>query len=130
MLIVKGDITSAAALQRAAGQSDLAIHLVGIIMERGNNTFSRVLYEGTRNVVGACRDANIKRFIHMSALGTRADAVSKYHQSKHMAEQYVRQSRLDWTIFRPSIIHGPEGEFMELMKTFTCSVLLPPFMPK
>ena len=127
--VVQGDVTSAAAIQRAADQSDLAIHMVGIIMERRHNTFSRVHYEGTRNVVSACQAAGIKRFIHMSALGTRPDAVSKYHQSKYMAEQLVKQSGLDWTIFRPSVIHGPEGEFMELMKTFACSMLLPPFMP-
>ncbi len=125
---VRGDLSSHAALRRAAEQSDLAIHLVGIILERAGATFGRVHYEGTKNLVKACRDTGIKRFIHMSALGTRPDAKSKYHQTKYLAEQHVRKSGLDWTIFRPSMIHGPEGEFMELMKTFSCS-LLPPFMP-
>ncbi len=125
---IKGDLSSIPALNRAAEQSDHAIHLVGIIMERGGNTFSRVHYEGTKNIVKACQDASVKRFIHMSALGTREDAVSKYHQSKYMAEQCVKKCGLQWTIFRPSLIHGPDGEFMELMKTFACS-LLPPFMP-
>ena len=128
IVTVRGDLFSNSALRRAADQADCAVHLVGIIMERGPNTFSRVNYEGTKNVVSACQDAGIKRLVHMSALGTRTDAVSKYHQTKYMAEQCVKRSGLDWTIFRPSIIHGPDGEFMELMKTFACS-LLPPFMP-
>ncbi|MCH8054208.1 MAG: NAD(P)H-binding protein [Planctomycetes bacterium] len=126
---VRGDVTSPAAVQKAARQCSQAIHLVGIIMERGENTFGRVHYEGTKNVVQACKDAGIKRLVHMSALGTRPDAVSKYHQSKHMAEQCVMQSGLDWTIFRPSLIHGPEGELMQLLKTFACSAVLPPVMP-
>ena len=126
---VRGDVTSPAAVQKAARQCNQAIHLVGIIMERGENTFGRVHYEGTKNVVQACKDAGIKRLVHMSALGTRPDAVSKYHQSKHMAEQCVMQSGLDWTIFRPSLIHGPEGELMQLLKTFACSAVLPPVMP-
>lgn len=128
IVTVRGDLFSKSALRQAADQADCAIHLVGIIMEHGANTFSRVNYEGTKNVVSACQDAGIKRLVHMSALGTRADAVSNYHQTKYMAEQCVKRSGLDWTIFHPSIIHGPDGEFMELMRTFACS-LLPPFMP-
>lgn len=125
---VQGSLGSPSALAEAAGQSDMAIHLVGIIMQRGHNTFSRVHYEGTRNVVDACNKAGIRRYVHMSALGTRPNAVSKYHQTKYMAEQYVKKSGLHWTIMRPSIIHGPNGEFMELLKTFACG-LLPPVMP-
>jgi NADH dehydrogenase len=50
----------------------------------------------------------------MSALGTRPDAVSQYHRTKYKAEEYVRRSGLDWTIFRPSMIHGPGGELMQM----------------
>jgi NADH dehydrogenase len=64
----------------------------------------------------------------MSALGTRPSAVSRYHQTKWAAEEYVRSSGLEWTIFRPSVIHGPDGEFMELMQTFACG-WLPPVWP-
>jgi NADH dehydrogenase len=45
----------------------------------------------------------------MSALGTRANAVSTYHRTKWKAEEYVRASGLEWTILRPSLIHGPGG---------------------
>ena len=55
----------------------------------------------------------MRRFVQMSALGTRPDAVSQYHRTKFAAEQLVRNSGLDWTIFRPSMIDGPGGEFMQ-----------------
>lgn len=64
----------------------------------------------------------------MSALGTRPQAVSEYHRTKWAAECCVRDSGLDWTIFRPSVIHGPDGEFMRLMRRLACG-LLPPVMP-
>jgi NADH dehydrogenase len=48
----------------------------------------------------------------MSALGTRPNAHSRYHQTKWQAEQIVRNSGLDWTIFRPSIIYGPGDQFV------------------
>jgi NADH dehydrogenase len=73
--------------------------------------------------------AGIKRYVHMSALGTRPDAVSRYHQTKWDAEQIVRASPLAWTIFRPSLIHGPRGEFMQMMKFFSTSKVRQPVMP-
>jgi NADH dehydrogenase len=128
IVAVSGDVVSGRGLKEAAEQSGAAIHLVGIIVERKDQTFSAVHHQGTRNVVQACVDAGIKRFIQMSALGVRADAVSKYHQTKYAGDQQVMRSGLDWTVMRPSIVHGADSEFMELMRTFACS-LLPPFMP-
>jgi nucleoside-diphosphate-sugar epimerase len=78
--------------------------------------------------VNAVRSHGLARYVHMSALGTRLNASSRYHQTKWEAEECVRNSGLNWTIFRPSIIHGPEGEFMRLMKRFVCG-FLPPVIP-
>jgi NADH dehydrogenase len=51
----------------------------------------------------------------MSALGTRAGAGAAYHRTKWDAEEIVRASGLDYTIFRPSIIYGPGGEFINML---------------
>jgi len=127
---IHGTITDAGALRDAARQSEAAIHLVGIIHERRwtGQTFDRVHRLGTMAVVDALEPAGVRRYVHMSALGVRPDAVSNYHKSKFAAEQYVRDSGLDWTILQPSLIHGPDGEFMELLKRFACG-WLPPVMP-
>jgi NADH dehydrogenase len=63
----------------------------------------------------------------MSALGSRPDAVSAYHKTKFAAEQYIRASGLEWTIFRPSLIHGPKGEFMQ-MEAKWARYSSPPFL--
>ena len=68
----------------------------------------------------------------MSALGTRPSASSRYHQTKYKAEQAVKRSGLAWTIFRPSLIHGPDGEFMLMVKDMLARGILKgglPFMP-
>ena len=65
-------------------------------------------------MVSKAQQACVRRFVHMSALGTRPDAVSRYHQSKWAAEELVRHSGLGFTIFRPSLIYGPEDEFINL----------------
>jgi len=120
--IVAGDLFDEAAVGRAADGAEATIHLVGIIFEhplRGQ-TFARIHVEGTRRVLKACEAAGVRRYVHMSALGTRPGARSRYHQTKHQAEGCVRESGLDWTIFRPSVIHGPDGEFMRMMRTMVC----------
>jgi NADH dehydrogenase len=113
---IHGTLFDSPALDKAFQGCSGVIHLVGIIMQRPSKgiTFERIHFEGTKNVVDAARRAGVKRFVHMSALGTRPDAISDYHKTKYQAEEYLRQSGLDWTIFRPSLIHGPRGEFMAM----------------
>jgi NADH dehydrogenase len=124
---VGGDLFDDQALQEVTTGSEAVIHLVGIIFEhplRGQ-TFQRIHVEATRRMLDAARAAGIRRFLHMSALGTRPRAVSEYHRTKWAAEGLVRESGLDWTIFRPSIIHGPDGEFMRMMRRMVCHATLP-----
>ncbi len=127
---VKGDLFDPVALDQLVDGADAVVHLVGIIMERPGRgqTFERVHTLGTRSLVAAAKRAGVKRWVHMSAVGARPNGVSQYHRTKWAAECAVRDSGLDFTVFRPSVIHGPDGEFMQLVKGFCCNAF-PPFMP-
>lgn len=107
-----GDVGDPEALAEALGGVEAVVHLVGIISELGPNTFERVHAQGTATLVRAAAAARAKRFVHLSALGTRADAVARYHRSKWAGEEAVRASGLNWTIFRPSVIYGREDRFI------------------
>jgi NADH dehydrogenase len=129
---VSGDLHDPAALDRGMTGCEAVIHLVGIIMEKPAKgiTFERIHFQGTQAVVDAAKRANIKRYVQMSAMGTRPDAVSDYHRTKWKAEEYVRASGLDWTIIRPSMIHGPKGEFMQMEAAWAKKKAMPYlFMP-
>jgi uncharacterized protein YbjT (DUF2867 family) len=125
---IQGDLFDESSLNYGMQGCGAAIHLVGIIQEKPSKgvTFERIHFEGTRRVVEAARRNNVRRYIHMSALRTRENAVSEYHKTKYRAEQLVRDSGLDWTIIRPSMIHGPGGEFMR-METNWARRKAPPF---
>jgi uncharacterized protein YbjT (DUF2867 family) len=112
--IQPGTLFDREALEKGVAGMNAVIHLVGIISEVGENTFQHVHVQGTQNVVAAVQRAGIERYIHMSALGTRPDGRSRYHQSKWLAEEAVRQSDLDYTIFRPSLIFGRNDQFVTL----------------
>ncbi len=105
-----GNVLYAPSIEGAMQGANCVIHLVGIIHERKENTFERAHTQATQHVVDEAKKSGVKRFLHMSALGTRANARSRYHQTKWAAEEYVRQSRLAWTIFRPSVIYGPKDK--------------------
>ena len=128
--VVRGGLFDDTALSELVDGADAVVHLVGIIMEsrRRGQTFERVHTLATRRLIDAARAAGVKRWVHMSALGSRPDAVSRYHRTKWEAEQAVRGSGLAFTVFRPSLIHGPDGEFMQMVKGFCCGPF-PPFMP-
>lgn len=113
--LTAGDILDADSLTRGAEGCDAVMHLVGIIFERRGAGFNQIHVEGTRNALAAAKLAGVKRFVHMSALGTGPNAVSGYHRTKWEAEEAVRGSSLGYTIFRPSIIYGPGGKFIDML---------------
>jgi NADH dehydrogenase len=111
---VEGDATVAESLVDAVKGCDATINLIGIIREfpgRGI-TFKRLHVEATRNIIEAAKTNGVKRHLQMSSLGTRANSEARYFQSKFEAEEAVRASGLDYTIFRPSIIFGPKDAFI------------------
>ena len=121
-----GDMLDAASLDGAVNGTEAIIHLVGIIAEVGEITFENVHTRGTGNLVTAAQQAKVRRFVHMSALGTRPNAASRYHQTKWAAEELARHSGLDFTVFRPSLIYGPEDQFINL---FARVIGLSPVVP-
>jgi len=114
---VPGDVLEPDGLARSAEGCAAIVHLVGIIRERRTRgiTFDRLHRAATENIIRVAREAGITRYVHMSALGTRAGARSMYHRTKWQAEEAVRASGLDWTIFRPSIIFGPGDGLISML---------------
>ena len=116
--VVSGDVNQPQSLAPAMQGCDAVIHLVGIIREFPHRgiTFQKLHVEATANVVAAARQANIRRYLHMSALEAKPAPVAGYHQTKQEAEALVVTSGLTYTIFRPSIIYGPGDAFINLFK--------------
>ena len=114
---VPGDVMAPEGLAPSVEGCSALVHLVGIIRERRTRgiTFERLHTEATRNMLAVARAAGVKRYAQMSALGTRPGARARYHRTKWEAEEAVRASELDWTIFRPSIIFGRGDAFVSAL---------------
>jgi uncharacterized protein YbjT (DUF2867 family) len=104
--LVRGDLLKPETLPPAMEKLHAVIHLVGIISETSQVTYEQAHVEATRHLLAAAKQAGVTRWVQMSASGTRPHAASRYHRTKWEAEEYVRSSGMDWTIFRPSLIYG------------------------
>jgi uncharacterized protein YbjT (DUF2867 family) len=108
--LVRGDVTDAASLRAACAGVDAVIHLVAIITGRPTD-FERVMAQGTRDLVLAAKDEGVGRFVLASALGLdeRTKDAVPYFRAKWAMEAAVKESGLDYVIFRPSFIFGKDG---------------------
>jgi len=127
--VVEADVNQAGVLARLTQGHDTVINLAGVLHsrrgrrdERGPNDygpdFARVHVELAQAVVNACRAAGVKRLLHMSALGADPQAPSEYLRSKGIGERAALAAEdLAVTVFRPSVIFGPEDSFLNLFAT-------------
>jgi NADH dehydrogenase len=118
--VVEADVHDPAALERLFARCDTAINLVGILQGRNGTPygpdFARAHVELPKKVVTACVASGVPRLLHMSALRTAPDAPSQYLRSKADGEAAVVAARaqLATTIFRPSVVFGPEDQFLNV----------------
>jgi uncharacterized protein YbjT (DUF2867 family) len=108
--LVQGDVTDPPSLQRAVAGCDAVVHLVAIIAGRRSD-FERVMTRGTQNLVAVAREAGIRRFVLMSALGVseQTRGLTPYYAAKWEMERAVNESGLEHVIFRPSFVFGRDG---------------------
>ncbi len=128
-LMVKGvnleavDVTDGRGIDAALQHQDVVIYLVGLLFEKGRQNFAAAHVDGVARIIEGCKLAGVKQYIHMSALGAGDVVESSYASTKGEAESLVRDSGLNWTIFRPSIIYGAGDNFFNQFKAM--SALLP-----
>jgi uncharacterized protein YbjT (DUF2867 family) len=108
------DVTDAAAVARAVDGADGVINLVGLLAERGRQTFKSVHVDAPAAIAIAAAGAKVKSLVHVSAIGAASNALSEYSRSKAAGEDAVRGAFPGAVIMRPSLIFGPEDGFFNL----------------
>ena len=124
-----GDITDFESIEQTINNTDAVIYNIGIIRQfpKKGITFEAMHFEGARHCMEAAERLGVKRFILMSANGVKYNG-TLYQSTKFLAEQYLKNTELEWTIFRPSLIFGdPKGtqEFCSQLRDDMLSLPLP-----
>jgi uncharacterized protein YbjT (DUF2867 family) len=108
--LVRADMTDAESLRPAVAGCATVVHLVAILAGKPAE-FERVMAQGTRDLLAAAQDADVERWVQMSALGTTRETkdLVPYYRAKWDAERAVQDSGLAHVILRPSFVFGPDG---------------------
>jgi uncharacterized protein YbjT (DUF2867 family) len=109
----------------AVRDADIVVNLVGILFERGNQSFDAVMAAGAATVANAANAAGAP-LIHISAIGADANSPSHYARAKAEGERLVRAAQDGAIIVRPSIVFGPEDDFFN---RFAALARLAPALP-
>lgn len=113
-IMYSGDIENDAVIVDMMKNSDAVIYNIGLIRQfpKKGITFEKLHYEGVKRTVKLAETAGVKRYILMSANGVKMNG-TLYQTTKYLAEQLLKNSSLDWTIFRPSLIFGDPRSAIE-----------------
>src|SRR5262245_59055798 len=122
---VQANLRYPTSVEAAARGADVVINLVGILFERGRQTFDAVQSFGAEAVALAAA-AFGARMIHISAIGADENASSHYARSKAIGEKLVLAAVPSATILRPSVLFGPEDDFFN---KFAAIARLSPALP-
>ncbi len=105
-------------------QIDIVVNAVGAIAETKRETFEQMHTLAPIALFDACKEAGVKRVIHISALGTQTGTTA-YHTSKNRADEYLRASGLEYAILHPSIVYGDDGKSTALFQALATLPLTP-----
>ncbi|QPC42583.1 complex I NDUFA9 subunit family protein [Kaustia mangrovi] len=108
---VQANVRYPASVAAACAGADAVINLVGVLAPSGRQTFEAVHVFGAEAVARAAREAGAKTMLHVSAIGADPESPAEYGRTKAEGEARVRQEFPEATVFRPSIVFGPEDSF-------------------
>lgn len=108
---VQANIRDEESTARAIAGADAVVNCVGILFNAGKNRFDAVQDEGAGRIARLAAAADIKRFVHISAIGADAESASLYARTKAAGEAAVLKHMPQAVILRPSIVFGTEDGF-------------------
>ncbi len=119
--IAYGNVADYESIRPAFDGVDCVFHLAAILLSNDAEAFEKINAGGTRNVVSACQDAGVRRLLYVSSISVTYPVLTPYGASKLAGEAAVKDSGLEWTIVRPTLVIGDGGgvEF-RMFADFVC----------
>jgi nucleoside-diphosphate-sugar epimerase len=126
---ILGDLLSGNAYAHALEGCDAVVHLAAATGKHAPEEYFRINRDGSKFLLAAAQRAGVRRFVHVSTIAVKFCDKSHYPyaQSKEQAETAVKQSRLRWTIVRPTIIFGKGAPVLDGLSRLAALPLIPVF---
>ena len=121
--IIYGDVSESDTIQGCCENVETVYHLAAVIISFNDEIYTQVNLEGTRNVVNEAVKAGVQHFIYISSASVVYPKTTAYSRSKRQAEKIVRESGLNYTIVRPTLVYDYEGSvefdiFLDYLRLF------------
>jgi uncharacterized protein YbjT (DUF2867 family) len=110
-----GDARDASTLRSSLSGCGAVVHLAAIAIEKKGESYRESNTATTERLISAARTQNVQRIIFMSQNGADSRSPYPFLRSKGVAQDSVKTSGLAWTILRPSVIFGPEDQFVNVL---------------
>ena len=108
-------------LKEAIKNSDIVINLIGILYETRKQKFYNIHSSIPEAAAKICSEADVTKFIHVSAIGANENSKSLYQKSKHLGEVKALSNFKNTVIIRPSVVCGTEDNFTNLFSKLSYS---------
>jgi NADH dehydrogenase len=112
-------------LEEAIKNSDIVINLIGILFETRKQKFYNIHSNIPEAVAKICSKSDVKKFIHVSAIGANENSKSLYQKSKHQGETKALNNFKNTVIIRPSVVCGTEDNFTNLFSKLSILPIIP-----
>ena len=112
-------------LKEAIKNSDVVINLIGILYETRKQKFYNIHTNIPEAVAKICADSDVKKFIHVSAIGANENSKSLYQKSKYQGEVKALNNFKNTVIIRPSVVTGTEDQFVNLFAKLSFLPIIP-----
>ncbi len=123
--IALGDLADPPSFRNALRGVDTVVHLAASIRDQPRGSIEELNGIATWRIVRAAQHAGTQRFVFFSTLDASTHHRTRFHRAKALAEQAVRESELDWTVFAPSIIYAPGDRWLRLLERLSLAPVVP-----
>jgi NADH dehydrogenase len=104
-----GDISDSATLKDICADVSVVIHMAAIILTENDEDYERINIKGTKNILNEACQSGVSHFIHISSASVIYTKTTPYSISKRVCERLVRESGVNFTIVRPTLVYGKKG---------------------
>lgn len=109
------DIRDGNAMRSVLAGAGSLVHLAAVAIEKNDESYEAINTESTGVLLAACRQTGVDRLVYMSQNGANSSSPYRFLKSKGLAEDMVTTSTMRWTVLKPSVIFGPEDEFINVL---------------
>ena len=110
-----GDIRDPESMRAAMKEAGSLVHLAAVAIEKGGDSYASINAEATQVIVDAAKAESVERIVYMSQNGSDSSSPFPFLRSKGVAQDIVTESTAKWTVLRPSVIFGPDDEFVNVL---------------